>query len=148
MKKIEELSGFRLTPLKIIEGEKGNVLHAMKKTDPGYAGFGEAYFSTVRQGEIKGWKRHKEMTLNLVVISGSIKFIAYDDRVESATRNHFGWVELSRNNYCRLTVPPQVWLSFEGLGKENILLNIANLLHDPAEAENIDLDAITVNRKT
>ena len=148
MKKIEELSGFRLTPLKIIEGEKGNVLHAMKKTDPGYAGFGEAYFSTVGRGEIKGWKRHKEMTLNLVVISGSIKFIAYDDRVESATRNHFGWVELSRNNYCRLTVPPQVWLSFEGLGEENILLNIANLLHDPAEAENIDLDAITINRKT
>ena len=38
-----------LTPLKIIENPAGNILHAMKASDQGYAGFGEAYFSTVDQ---------------------------------------------------------------------------------------------------
>ncbi|MCB1160676.1 MAG: dTDP-4-dehydrorhamnose 3,5-epimerase family protein [Leptospiraceae bacterium] len=142
MKEINEIDGILLTPLKIIPGEMGNVLHAMKKTDPGFSGFGEAYFSTVEKGKIKGWKKHLEMTLNLVVISGIIKFIAYDDREDSKTMGEFGSVELSRNNYYRLTVPPKIWLSFSGIGEENILLNIANLLHDPKEANNMPIENI------
>ena len=47
-----------LTPLKIIENPAGNILHAMKASDQGYAGFGEAYFSTVNHSAVKGWKKH------------------------------------------------------------------------------------------
>lgn len=143
-KKINELEGIILTPLKIIPGEKGSVLHAMKKIDPGFSGFGEAYFSTVNKGEVKGWKKHKEMTLNLIVISGNIKFIAYDDRNQSKTKGEFGSVELSRENYYRLTVPPQIWLSFKGIAEENTLLNLANLLHDPDEAINVKMEEFPV----
>ena len=50
------MDGIILTPLKQIRTSKGSVLHAMKKGDEGYAGFGEAYFSTINKGDIKGWK--------------------------------------------------------------------------------------------
>ncbi len=39
-----KIEGMVLTPLKIIEGELGQVMHAMKKTDAYFSGFGEAYF--------------------------------------------------------------------------------------------------------
>ncbi|MDN3683999.1 dTDP-4-dehydrorhamnose 3,5-epimerase family protein [Vibrio sinaloensis] len=70
------------------------------------------FFSEVNFGEIKGWKKHTEMVLNLVVPAGKIKFVAYDDRAQSSTYGQFYQTELSAENYCRLTVPQGVWLAF------------------------------------
>ena len=51
------IDGVIMTSLKVIEVPGGNVFHGMKSNDPGYSGFGEAYFSTVDLGAIKAWKR-------------------------------------------------------------------------------------------
>ena len=137
------IDGVILTPLKKIENPKGDVCHALKNTDAGYVGFGEAYFSTVKSGEIKGWKKHKEMTLNLIVPTGSIKFVLYDVREGSPTNGQFMEIVLSNENYCRLTVPPNVLLAFQGTGLTlNLLLNIADIPHDQIESENIILSEI------
>jgi dTDP-4-dehydrorhamnose 3,5-epimerase len=132
------MDGVTLTPLKQITHPKGDIFHAMKASDDGFSGFGEAYFSTVNQGEVKGWKKHTEMTLNLVVVIGEIEFVVYDD-------NRFYGVKLSKNNYQRLTVEPGLWLAFRGLDSENMLLNLASIEHDPNESENVDLDIINYN---
>ena len=71
------MDGVTLTPLKQITHPKGDIFHAMKASDDGFSGFGEAYFSTVNQGEVKGWKKHTEMTLNLVVVIGEIEFVVF-----------------------------------------------------------------------
>ncbi|MDR1544239.1 MAG: dTDP-4-dehydrorhamnose 3,5-epimerase [Prevotellaceae bacterium] len=136
------ISGIILSPLKQIFHPLGDVFHAMKKSDSGFAGFGEAYFSTIKKGEIKAWKKHKEMTLNLVVPVGKIRFVAFDDREESSTKGVFNEFTLSVENYCRLTVPLQVWLAFEGVGEYNLLLNVANMKHNPDEVERKNLDEI------
>jgi len=126
-----------LTPLKQIHTPKGDVFHGMKKSDVGYDGFGEAYFSTVNKGQIKGWKKHTKMTLNIVVISGEIEFVIYDDSTEE-----FKNVKLSLNNYQRLTVKPGVWMAFKGLENNSILLNIASIEHNPEESENVSIEKI------
>ena len=126
-----------LTPLKQIFNAKGDIFHGMKKSDPGFAGFGEAYFSTIHQDDIKGWKKHTQMTLNLIVVKGAIEFVVYDEKSES-----FFSVTLSGENYQRLTVKPGVWMAFRGKEEENMLLNLANMEHNPDEAENIDLKEI------
>ncbi len=137
------IEGVILTPLKSILHAKGDVFHAMKRSDTGFNGFGEAYFSTVNCGDVKGWKKHLRMTMNLVVPVGEIRFVIYDDRIESPTKGSFLDVCLSPQNYQRLTVPPGVWMGFKGLGSRiNLLLNIADLMHDPEESENISLDSI------
>ena len=41
------VEGVLLTPLKRIHHPKGDVFHGMKKSDAGFSGFGEAYFSTI-----------------------------------------------------------------------------------------------------
>jgi dTDP-4-dehydrorhamnose 3,5-epimerase len=129
------IDGVYLTQLKDIGTNGGSVLHAMKKSDDGFRGFGEAYFSVVDYGIVRGWKRHREMTLNLVVPVGEIKFVLIDDGQSSENINLCEFI-LSRRYYNRLTVPPGVWVGFQGLStSENMLLNLSNVLHDPTESD-------------
>ena len=132
------MEGVIVTPLKKIIGEKGNVMHALKSSDAEFHSFGEAYFTTIEKGMIKGWKKHHKMILNLVVVSGKIRFVIFDDRAGSSSIGTYFEITLSSLDYYgRLTVHPGLWVAFEGLGEDqNILLNLASIEHDPAEAEN------------
>jgi len=132
------MDGVILTPLKQIDNPKGNIFHAMKKSDNGFDGFGEAYFSTVNKNDIKGWKKHTKMTLNLVVPMGEIEFVVYDGEMEA-----FFSVVLSKSNYQRLTVKAGLWMAFRGLDEHNLLLNLASIEHDPLEAMNMDLEELS-----
>jgi len=134
--KLGSVDGVTTTPLKIIELPNGNVLQSIKKDDIGFCGFGECYFSYVNYDAIKAWKRHKKMTLNLTVPIGKIKFVIYDDRKESFTNGLYQEIILTLSNYHRLTIPPKCWFGFQGLDKkENLLLNVANIVHDPEEVD-------------
>ena len=132
------MDGVTLTPLNKVLHPKGNIYHAMKKSDVGFCGFGEAYFSNIFVNCIKGWKKHSEMTLNLIVPVGEIKFVIYDEKSKS-----FFSVNLSEKNYQRLTVKPNLWLAFQGISESSMLLNIANMEHDPNESETIELTSIS-----
>lgn len=130
------VEGVIVTPLKQIYHPKGNVFHAMKKSDAGYSGFGEAYFSTIHFNDTKPWKKHIEMTLNFVVPIGEIRFVIFDDRENSLTKNSFFDITLGEKDYQRITIPPGVWVAFHGVGsKYNLLLNLADIEHDPNEIE-------------
>ena len=131
------MDGVTLTPLKQILNPKGDIFHAMKCSDNGFDGFGEAYFSTINKNDIKGWKKHNLMTLNLIVPLGEITFIIFNEKT-----NEFFETRLSQNNYQRLTVSPGLWMAFKGLGDCNMLLNLASIEHDPNESINIELNKI------
>jgi dTDP-4-dehydrorhamnose 3,5-epimerase len=129
-----------ITPLDVFETTGGSVMHAMKNIDRGFVDFGEAYFSNINYNSVRAWKRHKKMTLNLVVPVGEIKFILFDNR---NNEGEFQEVIISRSNYCRLTIPPMVWMGFQGLNKNgSTLLNIANIKHDPNEVDRIEIEKI------
>ena len=137
------LEGVILTPLKKIQHPKGDIFHGMRKSDEGFVGFGETYFSTIKGGEIKGWNKHKRMTLNLIVPVGKVTFVIYDDREKSNSKGNFFEIEISSDNYQRLTVPPGLWLAFKGKNNEtNLILNVADMEHDPDEIERLNLDQI------
>jgi dTDP-4-dehydrorhamnose 3,5-epimerase len=68
----------------------------------------------------------------------------FDDRDTSNTQ--FQEVIISRDNYCRLTVPPMVWMGFQGLSNGgSMLLNIANIEHDLGEVDRKDIEQINYN---
>ena len=131
------MDGVILTPLERIYTPGGDVLHAMKKKDIGYNGFGEAYFSTINKGCIKGWKKHTKMTLNIVVPIGEIEFAIYNENEKK-----FLNIQLSKENYQRLTISPGLWLGFRGIDDSNMLLNLANIQHNPKESKIKNLDEI------
>lgn len=140
------IQGVSLTPLSIINTAGGDVMHAMKSGDDGYAGFGEAYFSCVEPGAIKAWKRHRVMTLNLIVPVGRIEFALFDDRVESETCGQVNTYLLSPSNYQRLSVPPGIWMGFKGLHENlSMLLNLASIRHQADESDRKSLEEIQYN---
>lgn len=129
------------TPLARIETAGGDVLHAMKQSDAGYAGFGEAYFSWVAGGAVKAWKRHTRMTMNLIVPLGKVRFVFHLDGGEE-----FRVEEIGPERYARITVPPGIWFGFQGLAEpHSLVLNIASISHDPGEVERRALTEITYN---
>jgi dTDP-4-dehydrorhamnose 3,5-epimerase len=136
------IEGIFLTELKIIPGDNGRVLHGIKSNEKTYMGFGEAYFSSIVKGKVKGWKQHQSMTLNLVVPVGAIRFVIFDVRANSKTFKTFNEFILGPEiKYCRLTIPPGLWMAFQGIGANlNLLLNIANIPHDPAEVMQLPLE--------
>ena len=83
------------------------------------------------------------MSLNLVVPSGRIRFVVYDDRQNSGSYGRFGEIILSIDNYYRLTLPPMLWVGFQGVFEHtSMLLNIANIQHRESEAERKELNEI------
>ncbi|MDA7576358.1 WxcM-like domain-containing protein [Gammaproteobacteria bacterium] len=128
---------FFLTEEKIINHEKGNIFHIIKKDSSGYNGFGEAYISSVNANSIKGWKMHKQMTLNLLVILGKIRFVIFNPM-----KHIFSEVVISSAQNQRLTIMPGLWLAFEAVEVDSMILNIADMAHDPLEQDNKDLDEL------
>jgi dTDP-4-dehydrorhamnose 3,5-epimerase len=121
------------SPLKIINVQGGDVLHALKFNEKSFINFGEAYFSKIEKDVIKGWKLHTKMTLNLVVPIGEVEFkFVSEDFVNEKT------YIIGNNNYSRLTVPANIWFGFRGLASPySLILNLADILHDPEEVRKI-----------
>jgi dTDP-4-dehydrorhamnose 3,5-epimerase len=132
------LDDILITPLARITTAGGDVLHAMKRDDASYTGFGEAYFSWVAEGAVKAWKCHTQMTMNVVVPVGQVRFVFHLDGSDV-----FRVEEIGVDRYARLTVPPGIWFGFQGLAEpQSLVLNIANIPHDPNEVERLALSDI------
>ncbi|XOV79283.1 MAG: WxcM-like domain-containing protein [Aestuariibacter sp.] len=129
------IEGVNLKPLKIHTDERGAVMHFINKDSPEFKGFGEVYFSSVNYGVVKGWKCHTEMHMNLVVISGQVKFVLAEE-VTGASKMAFCEISLSKENYQLLSIPPKIWLSFRGEcpDQTNIIANFADIKHEPSES--------------
>ncbi len=128
------IQGVDFHPLKQIPDERGRVMQMLRRDDPWFERFGEIYFSVVYPGVVKGWHLHKVMTLNYAVIVGRIKLVLYDERKDSPTRGKLQEIFAGEDNYCLITVPPNVWNGFKGLGVEPaILANCATEPYDPSE---------------
>ena len=105
-------------------------MHGLKKSDNGFNGFGEVYFSWVEQGAIKAWKCHQHMTLNLVVPVGEVNFVFHLMNKKNIFRTEI----IGEERYVRLTVPPGIWFGFRGRGSgQSLLMNLADMDHDPDE---------------
>lgn len=127
-----------ISELKKITNAKGDIYRALRKSEESYQGFGEAYFTNIHSGEIKGWKKHHQMILNLIVPVGYVRFHVHCEYTKETKRYDIG-----SDSYSRLTVQPGVWVAFEGLSKESsLILNIASIEHDPNESESRQLESI------
>lgn len=146
MDQVRQMDGITVNPLKIISGQDGSVMHALKQEEESFSQFGEAYFSTVHEGAIKGWKKHTKMISNLIVPSGEIKFVFYDSRDQSETKDKYFSINLSTDNYQRITVEPGLWMAFKGISSGlNMVLNLASIQHDPSEAINKSIEEFNLD---
>ena len=132
------IAGVQIVPLRRIPDERGTIYHMLRSTDPHFMAFGEIYFTSIYRGVVKGWHRHRDMTLNYACISGRIKLVLYDDRAESPTNGTLLEVFLGPDDYSLVSIPPGVWSGFKGMTEESLVANCATHPHDPIRTERID----------
>lgn len=136
------LDDILVTPLSKIDVVGGNVMHCMRANDSGYLGFGEAYFSFIKPGAIKAWKRHTQMTMNIIVPIGMVRFVFFITNSNGTAV--FREENIGKDKYVRITVPPGIWFGFKGISLSNsLILNIASIPHDPLEVERLSLDKVS-----
>ena len=137
-----EIEGVRIFPLKQIGDERGMVMHMLRADAPHFEGFGEVYFSVVRSGVVKAWKRHRLMTQNFAVPVGEIRLVIFDDREGSVTRGAIQEIVTGTGYYALIRLPPMLWYGFKGTGQgDSLIANCASIPHDPSESESIALDS-------
>lgn len=133
------IEGAQVIPLRRFPDERGTISHMLRRTDPHFKEFGEIYFSSIYPGVIKGWHRHREMTLNYACIVGRIKLVLYDDRDGSPTRGNLLEIFLGEDNYSLVIIPPGVWNGFKGMSAPHALVaNCATHPHDPSRSDRMD----------
>jgi dTDP-4-dehydrorhamnose 3,5-epimerase len=133
------IDGVRVTPLRRIPDERGTIYHMLRATDPHFLDFGEIYFTSVYEGVVKGWHKHREMTLNYACIFGRIKLVLYDDRPESPTEGALMELFLGPDDYSLVTISPEIWTGFKGMTRPFALVaNCATHPHDPARTTRLD----------
>ena len=129
--------GAVFTELRRIETSGGEVMKALHADEPGFRGLGEAYFSRVDPDCVRAWKRHNEMTVNVVVPVGHVRFVV-------ATDDGFDEYDLGPDHsYGRLTVEPGTWFGFKGGEAGGLVLNLSDIVHRPDEADGRELDEFT-----
>jgi dTDP-4-dehydrorhamnose 3,5-epimerase len=136
---VSQIHDVRVTPLRRIPDERGAILHMLRSDSPVFERFGEIYFSLIYPGVVKGWHIHRRMTLNYAVPVGMVKLACYDDRPDSPTRGAVQELHVGELQYVLVTIPPQVWNGFKGIGATPALVaNCATEPHDPDEIERLD----------
>ena len=137
---MNKLSLIKKYKSKIISLSNGNVLKMINKNSNFYREFGELYFSEIKYKKIKAWKRHKRMNMILTVPFGLVKFIFYEE-----TKDKFKQIIIGseKDKYKVLSVPPNIWFGFQGFAKPiSIVCNLSNIVHDPKESDNCDINDI------
>ena len=133
------IEGVKVVSLRRIPDERGTIFHMLKATDPHFSKFGEIYFSTIYPGVVKGWHRHKNMTLHYACISGRVKLVIYDEREGSSTKGELMELFLGPDNYSLVVIPPDLWNGFKGMSREPaIVADIIDIPHEQAESTRID----------
>jgi dTDP-4-dehydrorhamnose 3,5-epimerase len=140
------IDGVSVTDLRQIIDERGAVLHMLRCDSPEFTRFGECYFSETVPGAVKAWKRHRAQTQNLAVPIGRLRVVIYDDRKSSKTQGTLRILELGRPDaYVRLRIPPGLWYGFTCISATPALLvNCADLPHDPSDNETSTLDVSSI----
>lgn len=133
------IQGVRIHPLRRIPDDRGTIFHMLRSTDAHFERFGEIYFSTVNPGVIKGWHKHREMTLNYACIVGNAKIVIYDEREGSPTKGELMEIFVGRDNYCLVQIPPDTWNGFTAVGtSEALIANCCTHAHDPSRSSRLD----------
>jgi dTDP-4-dehydrorhamnose 3,5-epimerase len=138
MNLVDRIDGVTIVPLARIPDERGTIFHMLRRTDAHFIEFGEIYFTSIYRDVIKGWHRHRDMTLNYACVWGRIKLVLFDDRPDSPTRGGVMERFLGPDDYSLAVIPPGIWTGFKGMTDVAIVANCATLPHDPARTERAD----------
>ncbi len=128
-----------ISKTKEIINQKGNLQKFVDIKLNLFKGFGEVYFTEIKKNKVKGWKKHKKNYSLLKIILGQVLFTFH-------YKNKFYKLMIKHNENKVIQIPPDVWFSFKGVLKKNLLCNFMNKLHSDNEVENVALNKFDIKK--
>jgi len=127
--KSEKLNSILAKRLRVHSDDRGFLYEVLRRDDPQYRKFGQAYINYTEPGVIKGFHKHMENEDNFVCISGRLKLVIVDEETEEArefflgaenlvcvnipANLHHGWLVLGNERACVLNVSTEPYNSSE-----------------------------------
>jgi dTDP-4-dehydrorhamnose 3,5-epimerase len=124
---------------KKIINNKGNLQKFVDIKSNFYKGFGEIYFTEIKKNKIKGWKKHTKNFSLIKTIFGEVQFTFY-------YKNNYYYLNIKEIDDIIIQIPPNLWFSFKGISKKNLLCNFMNKIYSDKEVENIDLNEFDIKK--
>ena len=133
------IDGVQVVPLRRIPDERGTIMHMLSSTDPHFRQFGEIYFTTIYRDVVKGWHKHRDMTLNYACVFGRIKLVLFDEQDGSPSKGQLQELFLGPDDYSLAIIPPGIWTGFKGMTDPYaIVANCCTHPHDPSRTTRLD----------
>lgn len=130
------IDGVRVKHLVMRADERGALMELLRRDDPEFAGFGQAYVSVSYPGVIRAWHHHALQTDAFVCVRGMIKVPLYDARPDSATHGELQEFFLGDQHRIVLFIPPGVLHGYKVISHEPAyLLNFPTEPYDPAKPD-------------
>lgn len=126
------MNGIKIISLRKIKTPKGDIYKFLSKNDRHFKKFGEIYFSEIKKNQKKGWNLHLKNKCHISLIAGKVKF-----HFLKKEKNNFlsKKIILSTQNYRMIIVEPNIYFSFTGIGKFNLIVNFLENIHSKDESK-------------
>jgi dTDP-4-dehydrorhamnose 3,5-epimerase len=137
----EFIAGVETKQLKPIVDARGRLVEILRKDDPIFKRFAQAYMTTVYPRVVKGWHYHKKQTDHFACLNGMIKLVLCDLREDSKTYGFINEFFLGIHHPMMVSVPPFVLHGFQGVGMEEaMVLNLPTELYDYSQPDEFRVD--------
>lgn len=123
----------RSKPLTVHPDERGRLFELLRRDEPMFSRFGQAYLTTTYAGVVKAWHRHHKQDDYFVCIRGMVRLVIHDDRIESHTRGHTDEFIIGEHNLQLVVVPAGTWHGWKTISDtESWVLNLPTEAYNPA----------------
>ncbi|MCA9242793.1 MAG: dTDP-4-dehydrorhamnose 3,5-epimerase family protein [Phycisphaerales bacterium] len=127
-----------LKPLKLIPDERGWLMEVLRRDDPLFTQFGQAYVTVAYPDVVKAWHCHRVQVDHFTVLSGMGKIVLYDGRENSPTYRQIDEHFLGTQHRAILRIPNGVWHGFKAVGGEPaMILNIPTEPYNHADPDEL-----------
>jgi dTDP-4-dehydrorhamnose 3,5-epimerase len=134
MKKL--IDGVVVKTLKPVCDERGRLMEILRRDDPFFTEFGQAYVTTAYPGVTKAWHYHREQVDHFVVLAGMAKIVLYDGREGSPTKGAINEFFAGVHNPILIRIPPLVHHGMKGVSEtEAMILNLPTRPYDHASPD-------------
>jgi dTDP-4-dehydrorhamnose 3,5-epimerase len=133
--------GVAVKELKLIPDERGFLMEVLRRDDPLFKQFGQAYVTAAYPGVVKAWHYHRLQTDHFCVLSGMAKVVLYDARKESPTHGEINEFCIGEQLRRLIVIPPFVYHGYKNIGDGLcLLLNLPTETYNYAEPDELRAD--------
>jgi dTDP-4-dehydrorhamnose 3,5-epimerase len=100
----------------------------------------QVHVTTTFPDRIRAWGLHQVSIDRLFVVSGLVKIVVFDGRLDSPTRGHLTEIVVSERNPGLLIVPPNLYHGWKNIGvTEAIIINMPTEMYNYEDPDALDM---------